>query len=129
MGEYILKEMVSRRGLENVITEIDSCAVSTEELGNPVYPPARAELARHGIPCGGHRARQITKADCAKFDLILTMDRSNMRLLERRGGAENRGKVRMLLGRDVADPWYTGDFTATYDDLIEGCEQLLKELE
>ena len=126
MGEYILKDMVSRRGL-GAEFEIASAAVSTEELGNPVYPPARRELQRHGIRCDGHAAHQITRAELSHYDRIYYMDASNARWLQRLFGAE-ADKCRPLLSRDVADPWYTGDFSQTWDDITEGCERILEEL-
>ena len=126
MGEYILKDMVNKRGLADKF-RIASAAVSTEELGNPVYPPARRELAKHGIRCDGHAAHQITRAELCEYDRIYYMDASNARLLRRLFGAQ-ADKCRPLLGRDVADPWYTGDFTQTYNDLVEGCTKILEEL-
>ena len=126
MGEYILKDMVSRRGISQHF-EIASAAVSTEELGNPVYPPARRELQRHGIRCDGHAAHQITRAELRHYDYIYYMDASNARWLRRLFGAE-ADKCRPLLSRDVADPWYTGDFSQTWDDITEGCERILEEL-
>lgn len=125
MGEYILKDMVSRAGRGGEF-EIDSAAVSREEIGNPVYPPARRELQRRGVPCGGHRARQVTMADYEKFDRIYYMDGSNARFLARLL-PRNPEKIRPLLSRDVADPWYTGDFAQTYEDLVEGCQKILEE--
>ena len=125
MGEYILKDMVARRGLESEF-EIDSAAVSREEIGNPVYPPARRELQRRGVPCGGHRARQVTMEDYRHFDRICYMDESNARFLARLL-PRDPDKIRPLLDRDVADPWYTGDFAQTYEDLVEGCQKLLEE--
>ena len=101
-------------------------AVSTEELGNPVYPPARRELQRHGIGCDGHRARQITAADVAQFDHIYYMDSSNLRWLHRLFPGET--KFRPFLSRNVADPWYTGDFTQTWLDIQEGCSRIMEEL-
>ena len=127
MAEYIFKDMVRKRGLEGTFTEISSCAVSREEIGNPVYPPARRELGRHGIGCQGHAARQITFADHDHYDLIILMDRSNMRILQRMWGDARMDKVRMLLNRDVADPWYTDDFETTYDDIVNGLEALIEE--
>ncbi len=125
MAEYVLKDMVKKAGLaENF--EIDSVAVSREELGNPVYPPAKRELARHGIGCEGHRARQITQADVDAYDHIYYMDRSNRRYLDRLFPQEN--KFRPFLERDVADPWYTGDFTQTWADIQEGCTRIMEEL-
>ena len=126
MGEYILKDMVSRRGM-GAEFEIASAAVSTEELGNPVYPPARRELMKHGIACDGHAAHQITRAELRYYDYIYYMDASNARWLRRLFGDE-AAKCQPLLSRDVADPWYTGDFTQTWNDIKEGCERILEEL-
>ena len=125
MGEYILKDMVSRRGRSEEF-EIDSAAVSREEIGNGVYPPARRELARRGVPCGDHRARQVTMDDYQYFDRIYYMDQSNARFLARMLPRDPE-KIRPLLDRDVADPWYTGDFAQTYDDIVEGCQKILEE--
>lgn len=125
MGEYVFKDMVTRAGLSHLF-EIASAAVSREELGNPVYPPARRELEKHGIACIGHEARQITVADFHYFDRIYYMDRSNARYLARMLPA-NPDKIRPLLPRDVADPWYTGDFAQTYADIVEGCHAIMEE--
>ena len=125
MGEYILKDMVIRAGREAEF-EIDSAAVSREEIGNGVYPPARRELERRRVPCGGHRARQVTMEDYRYFDRIYYMDASNARYLARML-PRDPGKIRPLLDRDVADPWYTGDFAQTYEDLVEGCQKILEE--
>ena len=125
MGQYILQDMASRRGRSGEF-EIDSAAVSREEIGNGVYPPARRELERRGVPCGGHRARQVTMADYRHFDRIYYMDESNARYLARML-PRNPDKIRPLLDRDVADPWYTGDFAQTYEDLVEGCQKILEE--
>ena len=125
MGEFVLKDMVKKAGLSHLF-EIDSVAVSREELGNPVYPPARREMQRHGVACDGHRARQITQADVDRFDHIFYMDRSNARYLQRMFPGET--KFRPLLSRDVADPWYTGDFTQTWEDICEGCRKIMEEL-
>ena len=127
MAEYLLKDMAKKRGMANEL-EIASAAVSREELGNPVYPPARSELRRHGIDCSGHRARQITAADLHHFDRIYYMDKSNAHWLERMFPGEWKEKCRPLLNRDVADPWYTGDFHTTWEDLAEGCQKILEEL-
>ena len=127
MGEYILKDMAKKAGLSHRF-EIASAAVSTEEIGNPVYPPARAELKRHGIDCTGHRARQITRADLDYYDRIYYMDKSNERWLRRMFPGAWDKKCRMLLEHDVADPWYTGDFTETWNDISEGCQNILEEL-
>ena len=126
MGEYILKDMVSRRGM-GAEFEIASAAVSTEELGNPVYPPARRELMKHSIACDGHAAHQITRAELRHYDYIYYMDASNARWLRRLFGDE-AAKCQPLLDRDVADPWYTGDFSQTWNDITEGCERILEEL-
>lgn len=125
MGQYILQDMASRRGRSGEF-EIDSAAVSREEIGNGAYPPARRELERRGVPCGGHRARQVTMADYRHFDRIYYMDESNARYLARML-PRNPDKIRPLLDRDVADPWYTGDFAQTYEDLVEGCQKILEE--
>ena len=125
MGEYILKDMVSRAGRSGEF-EIDSAAVSREEIGNAVYPPARRELERRGVACGGHRARQVTMEDYRYFDRIYYMDRSNARYLSRML-PHDPDKIRPLLDRDVADPWYTGDFAQTYEDIVTGCEKILEE--
>ena len=125
MGEFVLRDMVKKAGMEDRF-EIASRAVSREELGNPVYPPARRELNRHGIACDGHQARQITGVDVDAYDNIFYMDSSNLRYLNRMFPGEN--KFRSLLARDVADPWYTGDFTQTWADICEGCKRILEEL-
>ena len=127
MGEYVLRDRVKKAGMADRF-EIASAAVSTEELGNPVYPPARRELKCHGIDCAGHRARQITRRDLDYYDRILYMDRSNERWLNRMFPGQWQKKCRPLLDRDVADPWYTGDFTATWEDICEGCRKLMEEL-
>ena len=124
MAEFVLKDMVKKAGLTQV--QIASVAVSREELGNPVYPPARRELARHGIACDRHRARQITRADLDGHDRIYYMDSSNLRWLQRMFPGET--KFQPFLTRDVADPWYTGDFTQTWADITEGCSRILEEL-
>ena len=125
MGQYVLQDMVNKAGIADQF-EIASVAVSREELGNPVYPPARRELAAHGISCEGHHARQITQKDCDYYDHIFYMDRSNLRYLNRMFPKET--KFRSFLNRDVADPWYTGDFTQTWADIREGCEKIMEEL-
>ena len=121
-----MKDLVSKAGRSDEF-EIASAAVSREELGNPVYPPARRELTKHGIRCDGHRAHQITAEELSRYDHIYYMDASNARWLRRLFGAE-ADKCRPLLDRDVADPWYTGDFSQTWDDITEGCERILEEL-
>lgn len=125
MGKFILEDLVRKAGLSSEF-EIDSAAVSREELGNPLYPPARRELQKHGIPCEGHRARQVTMEDYCRFDRIYYMDGSNARYLSRMLPSDPE-KIRPLLQRDVADPWYTGDFAAAYEDIAEGCRKILEE--
>lgn len=126
MAEYMMKDLAEKAG-RSADFEIASAAVSTEEIGNPVYPPARNELRRHGISCEGHHARQITRRDLSHYDEIYYMDRSNERWLDRMFPKEWEKKCRPLLRREVADPWYTGDFTATWNDLSEGCRRILEE--
>ena len=125
MGKFILEDLVRKAGRSSEF-EIDSAAVSREELGNPLYPPARRELQKHGIPCEGHRARQVTMEDYRRFDRIYYMDGSNARYLSRMLPSDPE-KIRPLLQRDVADPWYTGDFAAAYEDIMEGCRKILEE--
>lgn len=136
MAELIFKKMLSERGLSNDFL-VESSATSREEIignfGNPVYPPARAELKKHGIDAGGKRAVQFTKADYEKYDLIVTMDSMNIRNLMRIIDSDPDGKVHKLMdytprGGDVADPWYTGDFATTYRDICDGCQALLATL-
>ena len=125
MAEFVMKDLVKKAGREAEFL-IDSAATSREELGNPVYPPARRELNRHGIACDGHCARQITRADLSKYDYIYYMDSRNARNLARMfPGEEN---FRPFLERDVADPWYSGDFTQTWEDICQGCARILEEL-
>ncbi len=136
MAEFILKDMVEkqRRTKEFFIA---SCATSTEEIwngvGNPVYPPAKAELAKHGISCGGKRAVQLQKADYVNYDLLIAMDSNNLRNIHRMLGGDPDRKVRKLMdytprGGDVADPWYTDRFDIAYRDIEEGCRCLLEQL-
>ena len=125
MGEYILKDLAARAGVASRF-EIASAAVSREEIGNPVYPPARRELARHGICCEGHAARQVTLRDYHRYDRIYYMDASNARWLSRMLPKDPE-KIRPLLDRDVADPWYTGDFGRTWEDILEGCQKIMEE--
>ena len=126
MGEFVLKDMVAKRGISREFS-IASAAVSREEIGNPVYPPAKRELERHGIACVGHAAHQITRSELDSYDKIYYMDASNARYLRRLFG-DAAEKCQPLLPRDVADPWYTGDFSATWADICEGCEKILEEL-
>lgn len=137
MCEFVLKDMVEKMGIADQFY-IESAATSTEEIwngiGNPVYPPAREELASHGISCAGKRARQVTRDDYLRFDYILCADTMNIRNTLRIVGGDPEGKIKLLLdytdrpGSSIADPWYTGDFKATWNDVVEGCEGLLLHL-
>ena len=127
IAEFIFKDLVKREGLEDCF-EIASAATSTEEIGNPVYPPARRILAAHGLSCAGKTARQITKRDLAYYDYIMLMDSNNMRNMRWMFPNNELENVKMLLPRNVADPWYTGDFETTWDDCVEGCGLLLEEI-
>lgn len=132
MAEFVMKDLVARAGLSDQF-HIESAATSTEELGNPVYMPARRKLAEHGIACDGKTARQLKQADYNRYDLFIGMDRANVRNMRRMLGGDRAGKVRMLLDYtdrpgEVADPWYTGDFDATWRDVLEGCTGLLEAL-
>ena len=129
MAEFVMKDIVEKAGLSHEF-EIASAATSTYEIGNPVYPPARQKLAEHGIDCKGKTARQITKRDYDYYDYIVAMDHSNLRNLRNMLGEDHQRKISLLMDytshpADVADPWYTGDFQATWDDVTEGCEALL----
>lgn len=136
MAEFIFKDMVRERGLENRFV-IASSATSTEEIwngiGNPVYPPARDELARHGITCEGKRAVQLQKSDGEDYDLFVGMDSANIRNMHRILGSEHAQKIVKLMdltprGGDVADPWYSDRFDVAYRDIYEGCAALLERL-
>ncbi len=126
MGEFVLKDMVKKAGKEAVF-EIASAATSREEIGSPVYPPARRELQKHGISCDGKTARQVTLADYHDYDRIYYMDSRNLRNLARMLPADPE-KIRPLCPWDVADPWYTGDFAKTWEDIVYGCEKIMEEL-
>ena len=125
MAEFVMKDMVKKTGLEDRFV-ISSAAVSREALGEPVYPPARRELQKHGISCDGHVAHQISQREYERCDWIYYMDRSNLHYLRRL--LRDTAKCRPLLERDVADPWYTGDFSQTWLDVVEGCRRILEEL-
>ena len=167
MAEFVMKDLVKKAGLEGEFT-IASAATSTEEIGCPVYPPARRKLAEHGIGCAGHAARQLTAADYGRWDYLVGMDGANLRNMRRICGGDPEGKISLLLewtdrptgtpakpgallGRggarerardarqgvprqsglcdnEVADPWYTGDFDATWRDVLEGCQGLLERI-
>lgn len=132
MAEFVMKNIVEERGLKDQFY-IESAATSTEELGNEVYPPAKRKLAEHGISCKGKRARQMRQSDYERFDLLIGMDEWNIRNMTRICGSDPEGKIHKLLDftkrkGDVADPWYTGDFDATWRDVTEGCECLLETI-
>ena len=132
MAEFVLKDMVKKRGLERQF-EIASAATSTEEIGNPVHYGTRNKLAKYNISVAGKYARQITRSDYGDYDLLIGMDMANIRNMRRFWNGDPEGKVRLMLefagiSREVADPWYTGDFDATYDDVVTGCEALLEYL-
>lgn len=127
IAEYVFKKKVCENGLEEVF-EIDSAATSTEEIGNPVYPPARRVLASHGITDVNHRARQITKSDYRHFDYILVMDEWNMRNILRMTDGDPDKKITMLLDTEIEDPWYTGNFEKVYNQIEKGCTALLDNI-
>ena len=132
MAEFVMKRLVEEAGLTGQF-EIASAATSTEEIGNPVYPSARRKLAEHGIGCEGKTARQMTRSDYQYYDYVIAMDRNNLRNLKRMFGEDTDQKISLLMDYthrpgDVADPWYTGDFEATWRDVSEGCKGLLEYL-
>ena len=132
MAEFVMKALAAKAGLAERL-EIASAATSTEEIGNPVYPTAQRKLAEHGIGCAGKTARQMTRRDYEAYDYLIAMDRNNLRNMQRFVGSDPAGKVSLLMDHtarpgDVADPWYTGDFDATWRDVAEGCAALLEEL-
>lgn len=147
MAEFIMKDLVKKQGLQDSFV-ISSAAVSREEIGNPVYPPARRKLLEHGLSCEGKTARQMQRQDYDRYDLLIGMDSGNIRGMLRISGGENirgrlpiysddsngsGGKIRRLLDftdhpRDIADPWYTDDFDAAWRDIEEGCIALLQAL-
>ena len=133
MAEFVMKDLVRKAGLESQF-HIASAATSTEEIGSPVYPPARRKLAEHGIKCSGKTARQLTRTDYDRYDLLIGMDNANLRNMRRICGGDDAGKLHLLLDftdrpGDVADPWYTGDFETTWRDVLEGCSGLLRHLQ
>ena len=132
MAEMLLKHLVRQRGVADQFC-IASCAVSREEIGNPVYPPARAELARQGIPCERRGARQLTRRDYEEYDLLIGMDAYNIRNMLRMLGGDPDGKIHKLMeyagsDADVADPWYSDRFDICYRDVLAGCQGLLDQL-
>ena len=136
MAEFVFRNMLSERGITADFV-VASSATSTEEIwngvGNPVYPPAKAELAKHGISCQGKRAVQLTRADYDQYDLFIGMDSANIRNMHRILGGDPDGKIRKLMdytprGGDVADPWYSDRFDVAYRDILQGCTALLDAL-
>ncbi len=132
MAEFVMKNMVKKAGLEKQF-RIDSAATSTEEIGNPVYLPARRKLSEHGIDCAGKTARQLKNRDYDQYDLLIGMDSANLRNMYRICGGDFGEKMHLLLDftdrpGNVADPWYTGDFEATWRDVEEGCRGLLEKI-
>lgn len=147
MAEFIFRKKLSDSGISDAYW-VSSAATSTEEIGNPVYPPACRELAAHGISCKGKQAVQVVASDYGLYDYIIVMDDRNIRNLKKLIGSDPEGKVWKLLdfsgfradvkpyfdverlgGADISDPWYTGDFRTTYNDIVEGCDGLLAYLE
>lgn len=132
MAEFIMKDLVAKEGLSGRF-HIESAATSTEEIGNEVYPPAKQKLAEHGISCKGKTARQMTAADYNRFDLLIGMDRWNLRNMKAICGGDPDNKIHLLMDYtkrpgEVADPWYTGNFDATWRDVLEGCSALLESI-
>ena len=131
MAEFILKALVKAYGLEDLYY-IESAGVSDEEYGNPIYPPAQRKLREHGIPFGRHGAHRVTAAECARADYLVIMDESNRRWLERISpqAAEKAVLMMSFAGqrRDVADPWYTGDFETAYQDIFSGCKGIINDI-
>ena len=133
MAEFVMKDMVKKAGRESQF-EIASAATSTEEIGNPVYPPARRKLAEHGIDCSGKTARQLKNRDYEQYDLLIGMDRANIRNMYRICGGDFSDHMHLLMDftdrpGEIADPWYTGDFEATWRDVEAGCRGLLAQLD
>ncbi len=132
MAEFVMKDLVRQMGIEKQF-EIASAATSREEIGNAVYPPARRKLAEHGISCDGKTSRQITMDDYRHYDYIIAMDQNNLRNLRKILGEDVDDKISLLMDytsrpADVADPWYTGDFDATWNDVVEGCKGFITSL-
>ena len=136
MAEFIMKDLVAKANISHEFY-ISSSATSSEEIwngiGNPVYPPARAELSKHGISCDGKRAVQLKPQDYGNYDLFICMDENNLRNIRRIFKTDPENKIKKLMNyagsaKDVADPWYYGNFDVTYSDILTGCAALLKEL-
>ena len=129
MAEFVLRKLAEEAGMGDALY-IRSAATSTEEIGNPVYPPARRKLSEHGISCQGKRAVQMKRSDYDQYDLIFYMDSWNKRNILRITGGDPKGKIRPLLeDREIDDPWYTGDFETAYREIVEGCQRLLQRLQ
>ena len=133
MAEFVMKDLVKKAGLEARF-HIESAATSTEEIGNPVYLPARRKLAEHGIDCAGKTSRQLMNSDYDQYDLLIGMDRANLRNMHRICGGDFAGKLHLLMDYtdhpgDVADPWYTNDFETTWQDVLAGYQGLLNYLQ
>lgn len=131
MAEFVMKDLIKKAHRENDFY-IESAATSTEEIGNSVYPPARRKLAEHNISCTGKTARQMQRSDYDKFDMLVGMDSYNIRNMERICGGDPEGKIHLLKEfsgdyGDVADPWYTGNFEATWQDVLKGCTAILEK--
>ena len=132
-ASFVMQDMVERAGLQDII-ETDSAATSTEEIGNPVYPPMQRTLEAHGIRCGGHSAKQLKKRDYARYDMIIASDRENLYYMNRICGGDPEGKFSLLMdytdrpGSEISDPWYTRNFERTYRDVEKGCRGLLNHL-
>lgn len=129
MAEYVMKDLVKKAGVAELF-EIDSAATSREEIGNPVHYGTKRKLKQENIYCGDHRARQMTKADYAHYDLLIGMETVNIRNMIRIAGGDPDHKIRRILDfcecpKDIDDPWYTGNFDITYDQILEGCKALL----
>jgi len=133
MAEFVMKDLVKKAGQEDQF-HIESAATSTEEIGSPVYPPARRKLAEHGINCAGKTARQLQNSDYDRYDLLIGMDKANLRNIYRICGGDFDGKMHLLMeftdrpGAEVADPWYTNDFETAWQDILAGCKGLLEDL-
>ena len=133
MAEFVMKDILAKAG-RSAEFSVASASTSTDELGSPVYPPARRMMADHGIDCSGKTARQMDRRDYRQYDLLVGMDAANLRDMRRICGGDPEDKIRLLLdytgsGRDVADPWYTRDFAATWRDVNDGCRALLAALD
>lgn len=131
MAEFVMRDLLEKQGIHDI--ETTSAATSSEEIGNPVHPGTRRKLAEHGIRCDGKTARRLTRADYAHYDLIIGMDAYNLRNMQTLFGGDPDHKLHKLLsfcgeGGDVADPWYTGDFEQTWQDISRGCQALMDHL-